>query len=117
MMSLKILGFLLFLILLVTKSKAKYVEGHIKTLEVKIFIFYPCAVHQKLYIDMILWTLPLFFKFKIRTGFLCRDFAFYRRVDATTISLSMSKSMENFSYFSIMMSPHNGTRFIKRMKK
>jgi hypothetical protein len=30
----KVLGFFLFLILLVTKSKAKYVEGRIKTLEV-----------------------------------------------------------------------------------
>jgi hypothetical protein len=30
----KVVGFFLFLILLVAKSKAKYVEGHIKTLEV-----------------------------------------------------------------------------------
>lgn len=30
----KVIGFFLFLILLVVKSKAKYVEGHIKTYEV-----------------------------------------------------------------------------------
>lgn len=37
----KVLGIFLFLILLVTKSKTKFVEGRIKTLEVK-FSFLAC---------------------------------------------------------------------------
>lgn len=37
MHNMKVIGFFLFLIFLVAKSKAKYVEGHIKTLEVEKF--------------------------------------------------------------------------------
>jgi hypothetical protein len=42
----KVIGFFLFLILLVTKSKAKYVEGHVKTLEDWVFVSRFCFLSE-----------------------------------------------------------------------
>ncbi|KAG5677803.1 hypothetical protein PVAND_007531 [Polypedilum vanderplanki] len=42
----KVIGFFLFLILLVAKSKAKYVEGHIKTLDDWVFVSRFCFLSE-----------------------------------------------------------------------
>lgn len=90
----------------------KYVEGHLKTLDVCKFV---------LIISWHISSHPLCIpnmncSIHFRIGHFCLDFVLYLAKDDTNITLNLNEDMVNHSYYFIMMTLHSGRPFIKHKK-